>query len=235
MREIHVHTPGKSEAIHVLYELFNQDGCWRRTLHVLGNLTSSFAAAFGVFLLIPVLMWFATPNPNDRIICDPIGAVELPPPVVYVPPLPPKADDTEQKPDEIAPNRPDFYEIDLRPLPGVKGNMSIPGWRLETLDIGSLDDILELGEVDEVPQPIKQVAPGYPTDLKRLGIGSRVMLEFVVDESGNVQQAKVLDGEYPEFNKASLDAIRKWKFQPATKYGKAVKVRLRLPMDFHVK
>jgi len=41
--------------------------------------------------------------------------------------------------------------------------------------------------------------------------------------------------KYAEFNRASLDAIRKWKFQAGSKNGKTVKVRMRLPLDFNIR
>jgi len=69
---------------------------------------------------------------------------------------------------------------------------------------------------------VKKVAPAYPTAAKQLNVTGAQDVEIVVDEQGNVVDAKVLKGN-ALFTQASLAAVKEWKFQPLVKDGQPVK------------
>lgn len=69
---------------------------------------------------------------------------------------------------------------------------------------------------------VKKVAPAYPTAAKQLNVTGTQDVEIVVDEQGNVVDAKVLKGN-ALFTQASLAAVKEWKFQPLVKDGQPVK------------
>lgn len=87
-------------------------------------------------------------------------------------------------------------------------------------------------KVDEKPTPTKTVKPVYPTELKRDGTEGMAAVSFVIDEKGDVISAEVKKSSHPGFEAPARDAILKWKFTPAKKDGKAVKVRVTIPMKF---
>lgn len=89
-------------------------------------------------------------------------------------------------------------------------------------------------KVDENPAPTKTVKPNYPSELKREGVQGLAAVSCVIDETGNVISSKVTKSSHPGFEKAALDAIEKWKFKPAKKDGKAVKVRVTIPFRFNL-
>ena len=59
-----------------------------------------------------------------------------------------------------------------------------------------------------------------------------VILETQIDEQGNVQEARILRGLHPELDQMALEAIRTWKFKPATLEGKPVRVYYTMTMNF---
>ena len=88
---------------------------------------------------------------------------------------------------------------------------------------------------DEPPMPTKTVAPVYPNELKREGVAGMVTMSITVDESGSVQNAIVKKSTRPEFEQPAIDAVSKWKFEPAKKDGKPVSVQVVIPVKFSVK
>lgn len=89
-------------------------------------------------------------------------------------------------------------------------------------------------KVDENPAPTKTVKPTYPSELRREGVEGLAAVSCVIDETGVVISAKVTKSSNPGFEKAALEAIEKWKFKPAKKDGKTVKVRVTIPFRFNL-
>ena len=48
-------------------------------------------------------------------------------------------------------------------------------------------------------------------------------LELVVDETGAVESARVVETVWPPYDAALLHAAKRWRYQPATRNGKPVK------------
>ncbi len=81
--------------------------------------------------------------------------------------------------------------------------------------------------------PIKKIEPVYPTRAQRAGIEGTVTVEFTIDTEGNVKEIEVVNAEPPDiFDQAVIQAIRKWKFPPETRGGKAVEMRARQEIRF---
>jgi len=59
-----------------------------------------------------------------------------------------------------------------------------------------------------------RVAPTYPDLARRLNIHGTVKLVVVVAPSGDLKEAKVVGGN-PILVNAAVDAVKKWKFEPA--------------------
>jgi protein TonB len=87
-------------------------------------------------------------------------------------------------------------------------------------------------KVDEPPMPIKTLAPVYPEDLRQQGVSGVAMIAAVVDETGIVLAAEASKASHEQFKQPAIDAVKRWKFKPATLAGKAVKVRLNIPVKF---
>ncbi|MGB6332482.1 MAG: energy transducer TonB, partial [Candidatus Sulfotelmatobacter sp.] len=59
-----------------------------------------------------------------------------------------------------------------------------------------------------------KVAPEYPDLARKMNITGTVKIQIVVAPNGTVKDAKVLGG-HPVLAGAALDAVRKWRFEPA--------------------
>jgi protein TonB len=54
----------------------------------------------------------------------------------------------------------------------------------------------------------------------------------VIDESGMVAECSISKSSHAEFEQAAMDAVKNWKFKPASKGGIAVKASVVIPINF---
>ncbi|OGD27208.1 MAG: hypothetical protein A2Y56_15510 [Candidatus Aminicenantes bacterium RBG_13_63_10] len=71
----------------------------------------------------------------------------------------------------------------------------------------------------------------------RMKVGGTVTVNALIDETGAVIRTEVLkrSGTPYGFEKASQDAVMKWKYRPAVKDGTYVKVKLPVIVTFAIK
>lgn len=89
-------------------------------------------------------------------------------------------------------------------------------------------------KVDENPSPTKTVKPAYPSELRRDGVEGLVAVSIVISETGDVVSSKVVKSSNKAFEQSALEAVDKWKFKPAKKDGKNVKVKVTIPFRFNI-
>lgn len=105
--------------------------------------------------------------------------------------------------------------------------------KLSESDPDALPSPVEDYLVERMPEVLADVRVPYPADAKASGIQGAVTLELLVDATGAVRQAKVLDGPGHGLNEAALEASKKFRFRPATANGgKAVPVKVRYAYRF---
>ena len=69
---------------------------------------------------------------------------------------------------------------------------------------------------DELTRKVKsKVAPAYPELARRMSISGVVKVQVVVAPNGSVKSTKVVGG-HPLLVNAASDAIKKWRFEPAS-------------------
>lgn len=87
-------------------------------------------------------------------------------------------------------------------------------------------DLLPLDQVDIPPERIKKVNPEYPALARRMNIQGTVIVNALISEKGDVIDTAIIRGVEGPFklNEAAQMAVQKWKFKPAMKGSKAVKV-----------
>jgi protein TonB len=79
------------------------------------------------------------------------------------------------------------------------------------------------------------VKPVYPEEALRAGLEGLVVLEGIVDERGRVgHDIKVVRSLGHGFDEAAVAAVRQWRFRPATRDGKPIKVRRIFPILFRL-
>jgi protein TonB len=109
---------------------------------------------------------------------------------------------------------------------GENGDDGITNTLLPPTGIADLrPNIVRVGETVRAPKLLRQVAPVYPPAAGAMGLAGRVTLEVVIDQRGNVEDARIVRSDNSIFDGAALDAVRKWKFSaPVTNAGQVVKV-----------
>lgn len=77
--------------------------------------------------------------------------------------------------------------------------------------------------------------PAYPQKERRLGREGTVVLRVSVRADGTVADASLkTPSRYAGFNRAALQAVRRWRFAPATERGVAVESVIDLPVVFEL-
>ena len=167
------------------------------------------------------------------------STADLPPPVADTPP-PPQIE--EQKAPEAAPE-PQLAEsqqqipisADLDVALGSGGGLAGFGEVHSLTAVEAVkDEAFDVSDLEKRPEAVSQVAPAYPAELRKAKVEGSVKLVFVLTEEGRVEDPRVENSSRPEFEKPALDAIRKWRFSPGMKGGKAVRTYIRVPMRFRV-
>jgi TonB family protein len=98
-------------------------------------------------------------------------------------------------------------------------------------DVDTLPTPTEEYLVSQMPQVLSEVRPQYPEDAKAERKEGSVVLSVLVDTEGTVRQVKVIEGE-DVFKGPALEAMKKFKFKPATMEGKNIAVRIRYTLRF---
>jgi protein TonB len=90
-------------------------------------------------------------------------------------------------------------------------------------------------EVDAKPRLLRRTSPNYPLFAQRNNIKGWVILQFVVNTRGLVDNAQVLEAE-PKgvFDKAALETAESYKFKPARKNGETVNCLLKQRIRFEL-
>jgi len=82
------------------------------------------------------------------------------------------------------------------------------------------------------PRPISQVTPDYPVDDYKEAGNGRVLLSFIVGWDGTVGDIAVIESTHPAFLQPSIDALSRWKFEPATFKGRQISMQMAVPITF---
>lgn len=94
------------------------------------------------------------------------------------------------------------------------------------------DKIFKSGDLDNTPRARVTARPVYPFEARRNGLAGEVVVEFTVDETGNVHAPTVARSSNRVFDEAALRAVARWKFEPGKRDGRAVRFRMALPIVF---
>jgi len=88
----------------------------------------------------------------------------------------------------------------------------------------------------DVKKPVKVTAPQpqYTEIARKARIQGVVIVQAIIDKQGNVTNVKVLKGLPMGLSEQSVEAIKKWKFKPATLNGKPVDVYYNLTVNFRL-
>ena len=204
----------------------------------MGSFGSALVLAGTIFLGLTLTQLRSDPPPDK-----PEGAlldIGIAPPE-SVPPEPPDPPEEEKEKDqpeleeEVLPLTLDQLEATMNPVPS--DGPGIDGWND---GFGATPDSIRemksytIKELDKHPRRLFAVRPVYPIRLKQAGVEGSVRLIIIVDEGGNVIEARVQRSTHREFAKAAINAVLQWKFEPGMRNNKPVKVERIQPFTFNM-
>jgi protein TonB len=96
------------------------------------------------------------------------------------------------------------------------------------------DRPIYVGGAVKKPEILFRMEPKYTEVARRAGVEGVVVLQAVIDEKGNVTELKILRSLPMGLDQAALDAVRMWRFKPATLQERAVKVFFNLTVNFKI-
>ena len=105
--------------------------------------------------------------------------------------------------------------------------------RSDSLADGASQSIaVDKSKLDRAPSPVAMARPIYPAELRAKGVGGQVVVDFVVDKAGNVEDAYAVSSTQPEFEKPAIDAVSQWQFKPGSKGTTLVDTHMEIPIVF---
>lgn len=201
----------------------------------------SLGLTLAIFLILPVMQTIGDPTRNDTLVRN-VDVGRLPPP-----PPPPMEQEIEEEepPPEPPPKMMDeapplsLSQLELALNPGMGDGLMADF----TIDLGaamngedgddSLNRTFSLADLDQRPRVLFQRAPVYPPELQRQQRKGTVYVVFMVDQQGLVSSPKVERTSDPAFDRAALEAVRQWRFEPGTRGGEKVQFKMGIPITFN--
>ena len=213
------------------------DTAARRAIEGVVALVVAVAASLAFFLLLPVIQAIGT-EPRADLGLRNADTTSLPPPPPPEPEEPEEEPEEEPPPPEMLEEAPplDLAQLDLALADGVGGEGWAAGDFALQLDFTRAKDadagnVLGLDDLDQKPRVTYQASPLVTDAIRRKAPGTVVVL-FVVGPDGRVEEPKIQSSTDPVFEAPAVAALKKWRFEPGTKNGAAVRFRMRVPITF---
>jgi TonB family protein len=86
--------------------------------------------------------------------------------------------------------------------------------------------------LDRPLRPVFRVPPVYPAELREEAVSGEAQLEFVIDRHGVAQLVRVRSATHEAFGYAAATAVSQWCFDPPTRDGEPVDIRVVIPFNF---
>jgi TonB family protein len=94
------------------------------------------------------------------------------------------------------------------------------------------DTVYEAGDVGTAPKAVYHPDPTYVDRARRKKINGSVIVTMVVTAEGRARDLKITKSLDKDLDKQAIKAVSTWKFEPATKDGKPVAVRVPVEVTF---
>jgi protein TonB len=94
--------------------------------------------------------------------------------------------------------------------------------------------VYRIGGGVRAPVVIAQVDPEFSEEARKQKFSGNVLVDLIVDELGNPTHVHVARGVGLGLDEKAVDAVRQYRFKPATRDGKPVKVELSIEVRFEI-
>lgn len=96
------------------------------------------------------------------------------------------------------------------------------------------DKVYEPGGDVKSPKLVHYVEPAFSAKSKEAFVEGTVKLSAVITKAGAVTNPEVLSGLNAEEDRTAVEALKQWKFDPGTRNGQPVNVRVTVEINFHL-
>ncbi len=96
------------------------------------------------------------------------------------------------------------------------------------------EKIYEVGGEVKSPKLLHYVEPAFSPKSKEAYVEGTVRISTVVTKAGTTASAQVVSGLNAEEDRTALEALKQWKFEPGTRNGQPVNVRVTIEINFHL-
>ena len=223
-------------------------GSWKYKTKRTRRTITLLAALFSLGVHATLLLGFNTKRVKaPRATEEPLTVM-----LMKMPPIPEDPDDTIEDVDKSAeagvdvPRQADFpttvildnmvtQTFDPRSL---QPNLNVAGTKFVTIPsnvrIGGtggrgIKDIFNLADLDRAPSAVFQPPPNIPPSLRQAGGNVKLIIEFIVNNKGEVVDARVLETTDRQYDDVAIASVLKWRFKPGMKRGRPVAVRIHQP------
>lgn len=93
--------------------------------------------------------------------------------------------------------------------------------------------VVRVGSDLKAPRQTVNVNPEYPALARQTHIWGVVLVDAIIDEQGNVVQARAISG-HPLLIPAALKAVLQWKYEPTSLNGQPISVELQVQVHFNL-
>jgi TonB family protein len=87
----------------------------------------------------------------------------------------------------------------------------------------------------EPPRLLREVKADYTEEARQRSISGEVVMEIVVRRDGSVGDVRILRGLGGGLNDRAVQAVRQWRFAPATRLGSPVDVIVEVGVEFRLR
>ena len=96
------------------------------------------------------------------------------------------------------------------------------------------DPVYEPGKDVKAPKLIHYVEPQFSPSSKEAFVEGTVKISVIVTTDGIPTNLKIVNGLNTQEDQTAIEALKQWRFQPGTKAGQPVKVKVTVEVDFHL-
>jgi protein TonB len=194
----------------------------------LGAVAALLLAKTGVVVIppgaIPLIPITEPPPPEPTATPEP--QAKQPEKTPFVPP--------QQVPSRSADEAPTFERTPiLPPIRGTGGGTVIQP-RVEPTPTPTPAPLIV--DAAPVPSAMREFQPPYPPQLLRTGVEGKAVVRVLIGTDGRVKQVAIISADDPLFADATeRQALRKWRFRPATRDGVPTESWKQMTVRFEIK
>ncbi|MDQ8204375.1 energy transducer TonB [Pelagicoccus sp. SDUM812003] len=188
-----------------------------------------------VFAFLPFMHYLGKYASDSVTVTTEDSSIAPPPPPPEEQPPPPEDEKDVEEPEMEEPPPPmTLSQLEMALNPGSGDAVGDFGFGDFDTGIDALEGmtIFSLADVDKKPSALVMNKPQYPYSLQQSKTKGQVTVEFVLDQQGKPHRIRAIRSTHREFEQPAIDCVARSTWNPASKEGKPVACKVRIPIVF---